>query len=464
MVSVYQMQGKPSLMVADPELIKQILVKDFYKFRNRRPVPGRRGPFKNIMFSARDDDWKRIRAIASPIFTSGKLKHMYPLINECCRDFLAALDRDVSTGGTEVELRQLMGYYSMDVIASTAFATKTNPYSDPNNRFITTANGIFNQNPWKILLSTILPTFVINSRVYKSVMNVRTPDVMFFIDVIRSLIAERKKSGKKYNDFLQLLMDVERVDTTTGAADASDAAEAHHLIEGVDELKAEKQALSDVSEKRLTTDEILAQCFLFFVGGFETTATTLSYCVYELALNPDIQDRLVKETKEAFNENTADIDYETLCRLPLLDAVISETLRHYTPFVRLEREAMEDVVLTAGSDGFQLKIEKGILTQIPVYAIHHDPDYFPDPFAFKPERFLPENRHNIKPYTYLPFGSGPRNCIGMRFALLEVKLALVQMIQQFRVYRVPNTDVPVIFNKARDNLQAKRLVVGVSKR
>ncbi|CAG2119941.1 unnamed protein product, partial [Medioppia subpectinata] len=93
---LYAMLGKPALSVADPVLIKQILVKDFYKFRNRKPALSTSPIFSKIMFSARDDDWKRIRAIASPTFTSAKLKRMYPLINECCRDFMAALHTDVS--------------------------------------------------------------------------------------------------------------------------------------------------------------------------------------------------------------------------------------------------------------------------------------------------------------------------------------------------------------------------------
>ncbi|CAG2172994.1 unnamed protein product [Oppiella nova] len=121
---------------------------------------------------------------------------------------------------------------------------------------------------------------------------------------------------------------------------------------------------------------------------------------------------------------------------------------------------MEDVML--GNTG--VKIEKGVIAEIPVYAIHHDPDHYPDPFTFIPDRFMPENRGHIKAYTYLPFGSGPRNCIGMRFALLEAKLALAKISQKFRFSRVTDTDVPVVFNKGRALCQAKRLVVGIQKR
>ncbi|CAG2109757.1 unnamed protein product [Medioppia subpectinata] len=449
--------GKPVLRVSDPVLIKQILVKDFHKFRNRIAKPSTSPVLSVTMASARDGQWKRIRAIASPAFTSAKLKHMYPLVNECCRDFLAALHRHVSTSGRiEVELKHLMSDYTIDVIASVAFATKTNPYSDPNNPFITKAKAMLSKNPMQILLIRILPTFAIKSRLWKAMVSDLSSNVMFFIEIVRRLMSERKKS-----DYRRRRLCGRRCDVWT-----SRERRRRRTDEGVDELMAEKRALSGVEENKFNENEILAQCYVFFNAGFETTATALSYCTYELAVNPHIQDQLVAETREAFSENTTDIDYETLCRLPLLDAVVSETLRKYPPLINFGREAMDDVVLTRDSDGSMFKIEKGMNVSIPVYALHHDPDYYPDPFAFKPDRFLAQNGRNIKPYTYLPFGAGPRNCIGTRFALLVIKLALVKILKQFRFYAVPDTDIPVIFNVGVgvNQLNAKRLVVGVEKR
>ncbi|CAG2112196.1 unnamed protein product [Medioppia subpectinata] len=447
--------NKPGLTIAEPELVKQVLVKDFHKFRNRMDNGSRHKIFSKNMFIARDDDWKRIRAIASPTFTSGKMKKMYALINECSKDFINNLDK-LAANKSEVELKQLMGAFTMDVIASTAFATKTNTYANPDNPFTTKANNIFHFPLWKAFVMTALPSFITKIQAIRQLINGST-NSDFFVDFSRNLLNERKSSNKKHNDFFQLLMDVERSDGDV--REDSDANEAHHVNEGKDELEADAAALSNVIEKKLTEDEILAQCFLFFIAGYETTATTLSYCTYELALNPDLQDRLYEECKEAFNEK-GEISYDVLSRLPFIDALLSETLRNYPPLLRLQREAMEDIEL--GDTG--LKVEKGVVAEIPVYAIHHDPDHYPEPFVFRPDRFMPENRDNIKPYTYIPFGSGPRNCIGMRFALLEAKLALAKMSQQFRFSRVANTDVPVIFNKGRFLLQAKQLIVGVERR
>ena len=86
---------------------------------------------------------------------------------------------------------------------------------------------------------------------------------------------------------------------------------------------------------------------------------------------------------------------------------------------------------------------KGMSVFIPIHAFHHDEAYFPDPETYKPERFLPENKGSINPYTYMPFGMGPRNCIGMRMALLEMRVILVRMLQKYRLLKCPETRVPI---------------------
>jgi cytochrome P450 family 3 subfamily A len=121
---------------------------------------------------------------------------------------------------------------------------------------------------------------------------------------------------------------------------------------------------------------------------------------------------------------------------------------------------MEDIDL----DNSNVKIPKGVIVEIPVYAIHHDSEFYENPFVFNPDRFMPENRSNITPYSYIPFGAGPRNCIGMRFALLEAKLALAKITQKFRFFRTPKTQVPLKYSRGRRLLQAKSLIVGIERR
>ena len=94
-----------------------------------------------------------------------------------------------------------------------------------------------------------------------------------------------------------------------------------------------------------------------------------------------------------------------------------------------------------------LTIKKGMSIQIPIHAIHHCPDFYPSPNRFDPERFLPENRDKLIPYTYLPFGAGPRNCVGMRFALMEAKTAAAILVYKYRFFKTPNTQPKLIPKK-----------------
>ena len=227
----------------------------------------------------------------------------------------------------------------------------------------------------------------------------------------------------------------------------------------MDELEAEKRALNiRLDNKKLTETELLAQSVVVLLAGYETTATSLSFCTYELALNQDCQQKLYEEVMSTI-DSKGEISYESLMRMPYLDAVLSEALRLHSPVTRMSRVAVEDYKL--GDTG--VTIYKGQQIDIPIYAIHHDPDYYPNPYQFNPERFMPENRHNITPYTYLPFGAGPRNCIGMRFALLEAKLCLSHIIRKYRFFPTVNTDVPLKFKRSLLTA-AHRVVVGIEHR
>lgn len=410
---------------------------------------------KNL-FTSVNDDWRRIRAISSPAFTSGKMKRMFPLIGENCEEFSDILDT-YAKDKKEIELKKMHGSYTMDVIAKVAFATHTNSHKNPDNDFKKNVNAIIEINNWKIVLLFMVPMFVLKVPIIRDFF-LPSNTAEFFFDVGRQLIKKRKDNNEQHNDFLQLLIDVERDESVLKQSDAN---EGHHVNESKEEMDASLRALNNVVEKKLTENEILAQCWLFFIAGYETTASTLTYCSYELAVNPGVQQKLYEEIRDSLNNNNGNkIDYDTLLKLPYLDAVLSETLRKYPPVIRLERQAMDDISL--GTTGYV--IPKGMIAEIPVYAIHYDPEYYPKPEEFIPERFLPENRENMTPYTYLPFGSGPRNCIGMRFALLEAKLAIVNILLKFRFFRSDNTTVPIKLNRGRRVVPSKKVVVGIERR
>lgn len=167
---------------------------------------------------------------------------------------------------------------------------------------------------------------------------------------------------------------------------------------------------------------------LFFLGGYDTTSTTIALCCYNLALHLEAQEMLYNEIHDYLVEAEDDlISIEDVTKMAYLTAVINETLRLTPPTTVTEREASKDITLQSGTR--TICIKKGDIVSIPIYSLHRNEDSFPDPESFKPERFL---HSTFDKHSFLPFGSGPRNCVAKSFALLEVKLALFHLVRRFR--------------------------------
>ena len=361
------------------------------------------------------------------MFTGVKLGKMIPLILECVQDLTQNLKK-YPINGNDLNLKEMSGNYTMDVIARCAFALNIDPYEDVDNPFVKSANSIFHPKLSKIITVFVLPKFVLNVLKIGSMFDEKSNQFIF--NLSRKLLKERRNTTKVFNDLLQLMIDTSK-DETNGSN----------------------------SGKGLTDNEIIAQSWLFLLAGYETTSTGITFCLYELALNPDIQERLYEELQTALDSNN-NFDYEELLKLPFLDAVISEALRLYPPFLRIEREAKTDYQL--GETG--LTIEAGLLVHISIYGVHHNEEFFPEPEKFEPDRFMPPNKDKIIPYSYLPFAVGPRNCVAMRFALMEIKFCIANLINAFRLSPNSRTDIPPKFLSATHLCTTEPLIVSITNR
>jgi len=192
---------------------------------------------------------------------------------------------------------------------------------------------------------------------------------------------------------------------------------------------------------------------VFFIGGYETTASAINYTLYELTINGNIQTRLHQELSSALaglDENSDEYYDKVMGDIPYLDAVVKESLRKNPAVIRLERRLNGE---SYKIDGISLK--NGQIVEVSIYGVHYNPEYYPDPHRFNPDRFMPENRHLLVPGTYLPFGIGPRNCIGMRFAHQEIKLCLSRIVRQFQFLPTPQTPTKPEFETFRFALALK---------
>ncbi|XP_023219451.1 uncharacterized protein LOC111621525 [Centruroides sculpturatus] len=412
---------KPQISIADPDILKRILVKDFNMFHNRMKFKSGNKLFDKMLSLLEDDDWKRIRCIMSPTFSSGKIRKMAYLVKECAEKFSENLKKIADENKTQsVDCKSYLNCFAIDVIASTAFGTKLSSLDDPNNEFVTMARKATNiDTPIWALLLILFPKLSILIKV-----DVFAETFNFFKNFTLHVIDRREKEKTKSNDFLQLLLDAQKGSLEISPEDANE-----------DDYDKEQSNFKMLPKhKTMSSEEMMAQCAMILFGGSDTTTNTLSFVLYHLALNPECQDKFIQEVDDVWSNNE-DINFDVLSKTIYLDAVINETLRLNSVAIQLVRECTEEYELPE----LGIKIPKGMNVIIPVYAMHRDKEFFPNPEKFDPDRFMPENKNSIPQYAYLPFGEGPRNCIGMRFAFMTLKMCLVYIFRDIRVEATEET-------------------------
>lgn len=403
---------RPFLLVRDPELIKNILVRDFNYFSDRFSTASPDDKLGSAnLFIVKNPAWKIIRTKLTPIFTSGKLKKMFQLMLEVGEDLDTHLKSLNLTGqGDVVEVKELCAKYTTDLIGTTAYGLKVNSLNNPDAEFRRCGREIFLFNFYRSLelTSIFFSPGLVKPLGFKFFSNKGSE---FLRHAFWDTIKERERSGQKRNDFIDLLI----------------------------ELKKSQAGTEDAKIFEFDGDNLVAQAAVFFTGGFETSSTTLSFALYELALAPDVQTKLREEINDAISSNGGEITYDMVMTLPYLDMVISETLRKYPPLPFLDRVAVADYKIPNSDD----VIEKGTPIYIPMLGLHYDPQYFPEPKKFDPERFSDENKKDRKMFVYMPFGDGPHICIGMRLGLLQSKLGLIQILSQYELTPCKETMIPM---------------------
>ncbi|XP_069131273.1 cytochrome P450 3A24-like [Argopecten irradians] len=427
----YQKYGKifgtfetkyPNLFIGDPKLMKIILVKDFNSFVNRRGFDQVDDEFSQSLLLLKDDHWRFVRNIVTPTFSGKKLRDMCPLIRQA-GDLLLENLEEKAAKDEDTSLKETFGAFTMDVIARTAFGLEINSQKDPNDPFIKHVKIFTNSKIAALLIMIYLFFPFLNWLVplIQSVgINLTKEATNFFISVTEKALKDRRQNPGKHSDFLELMAHAQAANEECSKTDSSTP----------DPLS---------SRKKLTDKEIRSQALVFFMAGHETSSNALMFSFYHLAVHTDVCDMVLQELDD--NLGKVAPDYDNIKKLPYLEMVIDETLRIFPGASRIDRVASRDVIVG------NVKIPKGMTVSMPVGAIMMDPEYWPDPDKFDPERFTPEAKAERDPFTYLPFGAGPRNCIGTRMAMMQIKMCMAQVLQSFRPVRTERTDCPPKLSK-----------------
>ncbi|MGL5405352.1 MAG: cytochrome P450 [Propionibacteriaceae bacterium] len=324
----------------------------------------------------------------SPTFTSGKLKGMLPIIKNCGQTLEDYLVKNVKKGVDVFEFRDLMARFNTNIISSVAFGIDNDCINEPDHIFRKMGAKIFEpslSNAARGLFALLAPNLF-----HKVKLRSVQRDVEDFIfSIVKQTVDYREQKNFSRNDFMQLLIQLKNqgyvsVDKYKDSSDESKSSNEH---------------------KNLTMNELLANAFVFFVAGFETSSSTLSFCLYELTKNAEIQRKVQEELDKVFKRSSVDeITYEMLSDLKYLECCVDETLRKYPIVPVLFRTATKDYKV-ADSD---LTIPKDTSIIIPILGFHRDPKIFENPMEFKPERFenSSNGNGNSKGIFYSPFGDG----------------------------------------------------------
>ncbi|XP_055619718.1 probable cytochrome P450 6g2 isoform X2 [Toxorhynchites rutilus septentrionalis] len=423
---------RKALVIRSPVMIKKLLAEDATYFLNRQMCTDSSSDlfgYYNLLM-IKEPLWKDLRAKLSPEVTSFKLKRMQPLIEQIGKDMLDHLSclPEKRPQVREVEFKELCARFTTDVIASTFFGIQANCLMDEQSEFRYYGRKIFEYGPKRGF--TMATFFFLPELVPYLKLKLFPRDTEEFLKtIIQQEIFRREKNGETRGDFIDSMISLKRSNAFIGTND-----------------------------RILLKDDILvAQAATFYMASFETTSSVLSFTLYELTKNPNIQKRLREEIRSSIQKYGSDLPYECLINeMPYLGMVISEAARLYPVLPFIERQC----TLPVGVSGYKLEpfsdfvIPNRMPVLVPIYAIHRDPKFFPDPLRFNPERFAKENLDNIVPCSYMPFGVGPRTCLGSHFGTLQVKVAVVRILSTYRIGRSESTPEKLTYRKNAFTLQS----------
>ncbi|CAD7079483.1 unnamed protein product [Hermetia illucens] len=411
----------PAVLATDLDFIKDVLIRDFNYFTDHGlPHNEEIDPLSANLFVLDGQKWRTLRTKLSPTFTSGRMRFMFPTVLEVADRFIETLNELLKTQKT-LEVKDLLARFTTDVIGTCAFGIECNSLKDPDAEFRRFGRKHIEEPAHGQFVLGLMNMFPTISDML-GLARTRRDVTKFFMDIVRETVDYREKNNIRRNDFMDLLIQLKN----------------HARIEGEDHESIDSKIID-----KLTFKELVAQAFIFFLGGFETSSSTLTLTLYELAKHQDIQDKCRAEVNHVLEKYNGKLSYEAMNEMHYVEQTILETLRKYPILPVVLRKCVKDYQVR----GTNIIIKKGTPVQIPAYSIHHDPEIYPDPEKFDPDRFSPENvklRHSV---SFLSFGDGPRNCIGLRFGKMQSRIALIMLLQNYRFKLSSKSPNPLVFSK-----------------
>lgn len=353
--------------------------------------------------------WHAHRKMLTPAFHFKVLEEFISVFNKNTNILVKKLKIEVGKPGFDVE--PYISDYALDVICESAMGTPVNAQLDSQSEFaqaikvVTTAVMNRSFKPW------LFPKLLFD---LSSAGRLHNHSLTYILSFVDKVIIKKKKTHEERKM-------------------RGDSNEKHNNEYGMRKRYAFLDLMlqyRDAGSGILSDMDIREEVNTFMFAGHDTTTSAISFALYALANHSEIQEEAVKELEEIFGDSDREETYQDLQNMKYLERVIKESMRLYATVPFIGRCLVEDVTLPSG-----YTLPKGASVTLFLYKMLHNPKYFPNPEEFNPDNFLPEITYNRPPFAYCPFSAGPRNCIGQKFAMLEMKSTLSSVLRKYRLLK-----------------------------
>ncbi|XP_077507782.1 cytochrome P450 3A24-like [Amblyomma americanum] len=404
----------PFLLVSDIDILKKVQIEDFHNFAQRgtvfnvEPLPDYR---HKLIVTAPVSRWRELRAVLSPAFTTKKLSQIFVTMDECSDILIEKLEEKQATGQA-LELTSFLKRVTMDTMFRAGYGVDLKVQEDTAGTFFDELGAgagkllrslpLYGVSFFGVCFPELYHLWYLISWLTSRIV---TPYFKITTTLLGPVVSERKaKEMRQRVDVLQLLLNKEN----TGLLSTREG----HAFDGKTKLT-------------LDMDEVMANSAFYLIAGMEASPNTMGLALHLIARHPEIQDKLQAEISQVLKRD-GKFTQKNVTEMTYLDMVLNESMRFYTGVVGFVSRQPEADYEVKG-----LKIPRGVSVMAAVSCLHKDPELWPEPEKFDPERFNPENKHLIHPASFQPFGKGPRECLGKNFALLEMKLILAKLLANF---------------------------------